>query len=143
MRRISNTLVIAGLAVALAAGAALRPGAAEAGFEAETLQLINVYRAQQGLSAMQPDPQLAGLALSHGEHMRATGKISHDGFSARRRQSGYRSCAENVAMNRGGAEAVVARWVGSSGHNRNLLRSGLRHAGLARSGPFVVFIACG
>ena len=112
-------------------------------FEARVLQEVNQYRAQNGRSALVIDKQASSLAAQHTRKMAAANKLSHDGFSSRRRQSGYRACAENVAFGTRTPETVVASWKRSSAHNANLLKRQLKVAGISQQGAFVTFFACG
>jgi uncharacterized protein YkwD len=112
-------------------------------FELRVIEEVNKYRARNGRSPLVLDQRAHSLAAQHTRRMAAANKLSHDGFSSRRRQSGFRACAENVGFGRRTPEALVASWKQSSAHNANLLKRQLKVAGVSQEGSFVTFLACG
>jgi uncharacterized protein YkwD len=112
-------------------------------FETRTLHLINSYRAQRGLPALQIRENLYLLSKQHSRHMAATNYMSHDGFYDRYLLSGFSTCVENVAWNYPTPSWLVQGWKSSSGHNANLLNSRIQYAGMTRSGAYATFFACG
>ncbi len=101
--------------------------AALAGDETQALQLVNAFRAQNGLGPLLVSPTLNTMAAWMSEDMSRTGVLSHVdslGRSPYQRavQCGYPGgAAENAAMGYPSASAVVQGWIGSDGHRRNLL----------------------
>ena len=61
--------------------------------------------------------------------------MSHDGFSQRLRQCEFGTGSENVAWNYPTGEAVVAGWMNSSGHRRNILGN-YTHCGIGYDAPY-------
>ena len=59
--------------------------------------------------------------------------LSHNGFSDRCAEIGYRSCAENVLYNydasAGGPVASMTQWYNSDGHRNNLMNPGYSKVG--------------
>jgi len=94
--------------------------------ETDILILINQYRQKKGLPALQENSVLQQMAQAHSRDM-ASGKVpfSHDGFDERvaGAKSGIpalRSFSENVAEGYTDAAGVVAGWLKSKGHRRNI-----------------------
>jgi uncharacterized protein YkwD len=116
-------------------------------FGAETLGLINAYRARRGLSALVPHPTLQSLARQHSQYQASRRRLSHDGFrqrSAKAAAAGLtRRCAENAGRDYRNARQLFSGWRGSSGHHRILLLPHLRYAGVSVVGRFSTFFACG
>ena len=112
----------------------------------QVLQLVNVARATGGMcgSTLHPaspplalNPKLNAAAQAHADDMAERSYYSHqsqDGRSAndRMRAQGYQSAitAENIAAGQQSAEEVVAGWLKSAGHCRNILMPDLREIGL-------------
>ena len=115
----------------------------EGGFESSLRELINGYRQQTGLGHLVFDPQLYQLAQTHSTNMQEVDVLSHDGFQDRYDASGYRTCVENVAWNYPTPESLLSGWQNSSGHDRNLLNQNISFVGVARTGPYTTFFACG
>ena len=115
--------------VAHAAGTAPTPAG-------EVVDLTNAERAKAGCPALQVDPRLTAAAQLHSEDMAANNYFSHtslDGrsFVDRIRAQGYPSPgAENIAKGYRTAAAVMAGWMGSDGHRRNILNCSLRAIGV-------------
>jgi len=90
----------------------------------EVVRLTNAFRAKNGLPALEHQPNLDALSKEHSQNM-ASGRtpFGHDGFSERVKRYGfsYRSAAENVAQNYGGADKAVNQWINSAGHRKNML----------------------
>ena len=88
----------------------------------------NARRAKAGLSPLALDPGLEAAAAEHARDMADRRKMSHkggDGSSPfeRMKQQGYRyqAAAENVAYGFDDVDAVMAGWLRSPGHRRNIL----------------------
>ena len=100
------------------------------------LALVNAERAAAGCPAVTADEGLAAVARAHSADMRDRGYFSHvdpegrDPF-ARARAAGVGSArAENIARGQADAAAVMAAWMDSPGHRRNVLDCGLRTLGV-------------
>ncbi len=97
--------------------------------ESEVYRLTNAERAGLGCPAARLDQNLADAARAHSVEMAHTGVFGHpaaDGTDPgeRMRRAGYdigRGWAENIAHGQPSAAAVVAAWLGSTGHRANIL----------------------
>lgn len=114
--------------------------------ELQTFELVNTERAKQGLRPLVWDGELTRMARLHSENMARQNFFNHqspDGQGLRDRAraggiSGFKRLGENLAYNKGFADAAgcaVVGWMHSEGHREHLLdgeftRSGL---GVARS----------
>jgi len=90
--------------------------------------LINEYRASQGLTPLVWNDEVAEVCAIHSGDM-ANGNVAfgHDGFddriSALRNSLSFGGSAENVASNQGNsdpAEVAVNSWLNSPGHLENI-----------------------
>lgn len=129
------------LAAAPTASDALSDGGA-APYARHLATLINEYRSDRGLPALQLVGDLSALASEHSSTMAASGRLSHDGFYDRFDRTKARICVENVGMNFPHAEAQLDGWRASPGHHRNLLEPKVQRMGIARTRSFVTFFAC-
>jgi len=124
--------------------AVLAPGEHAAGPYARHLaQLINDYRARNGLAPLDLVADLNLLAAEHSAQMAEMRRLSHDGFRGRFDRTTARLCVENVGVNFPHAEAQLDGWRASPGHHRNLLEAKIVRMGIAQSRNFVTFFACG
>jgi hypothetical protein len=95
--------------------------------ETQALQLINTFRAQNGVAPLLVSPTLNTAAAWKSEDMAGTGILDHTDSAGRSPyqravQCGYPGgAAENAAMGYPTASAVVQAWINSDGHRRNLL----------------------
>lgn len=103
----------------------------------EVLRLVNVARADAGQPPLVWNPALAEAAQAHAEDMVTNGYFSHasqDGrsFSTRARDAGYDAfpSGENIASGYPTPEAVMAGWIDSDGHRRNILSAGSNEIGV-------------
>ncbi|SDO12126.1 Cysteine-rich secretory protein family protein [Lutimaribacter pacificus] len=136
LRRLAPVLLAAMAAGVARADCALPPDAqAQA---AQVVALVNGERQRHGLPALAQSGALAGAAGDHSCFMAATGRMSHTGrggrkLGARLRDAGYgyRAAAENVAHGYRDAGGVVAGWMQSDGHRRNILMRDVTQAGAA------------
>ncbi|GAA4004876.1 hypothetical protein GCM10022631_14940 [Deinococcus rubellus] len=119
---------------------------ASSGFAAEVLRLTNQARAQGGSCggvAYAPAPALSWNALlatsaqAHAADMAARNFFDHtnpDGrtFDQRITAAGYlwRSLAENIAAGQQTPAEVVASWIASTGHCKNILNASLKELGV-------------
>jgi len=103
--------------------------------------LINDFRARNDRGQLRPNALLEQAAAGHARDMAANDFMGHrgsdgSGVRARGRAQGYRACwfGENVARGQTSARQVVAAWIDSPAHRRNLLNRRAAEYGLAR-GP--------
>ncbi len=126
-----------------------QPPSAEtiAAWEAELLGLVNAVRASghtcpggerhAPTAALVRNPALDGAARGHSSWMAEVGRLSHEGrggssVGARLADSGYawRRAAENVAAGRPRPADVLAQWLGSAGHCRELMNPASSETGI-------------
>jgi uncharacterized protein YkwD len=94
--------------------------------ESQVLEEINKYRTEHGMKPFKEEPSIIAGARKHSNDM-ATGKVpfGHDGFDQRmsdlmRQLAPANACAENVAEGANTAKEVVALWLHSPGHKKNI-----------------------
>jgi uncharacterized protein YkwD len=94
----------------------------------DVLNQVNAERSARGLAPMRYDDRLTLAAQRHSVDQAGRGQISHvgaDGSTVEVRvdRVGYpwRSVAENVAYGYPDAGSVMAVWMASDGHRRNIL----------------------
>jgi uncharacterized protein YkwD len=92
--------------------------------------LVNSERVARGLRPMTYDTKLALAAQRHSADQAQSGRMSHTGSDGStmveridRVGFAWRSAAENVAYGYGTPAAVMAGWMNSDGHRRNILSS--------------------
>jgi uncharacterized protein YkwD len=113
-----------------------KPEPRAAGPAAEVVVLTNRERAEAGCRALTVDDRLSAAAQGHSEDMAEQGFFSHtslDGrdFVDRIRATGYPSPgAENIARGQTSAREVMADWMDSPGHRRNILDCELTEIGV-------------
>jgi uncharacterized protein YkwD len=136
------------IALLLAGAAFLAPAQAQQNVERAERQLFNVinqYRASQGLSEVKKDARLTAAARQHASLLAAKGTLSHQlpleaSLSGRAHQAGvrFRSLAENVAQG-SDARNLCEQWIHSAPHRANLLDSDMDSMGIGiaeRDGTF-------
>lgn len=104
------------------------------------LDLINAYRAQNGVAVLSVSGSLNQAAAWMAKDMADNNYFSHTdslgrSFSTRLGQCGVQSGGgENIAAGtyRSSAQDAFTAWRNSSGHNANMLRSSFRQIGIAR-----------
>ncbi len=108
------------------------------GAQARALEEINRFRNQNGHADLAHDERLDRAAKSHATAMAVEDFFSHTGadgsiIGERVSRAGYvwRLVAENIAAGIDDPVKVVAMWIASPGHRKNMLMPGLVHAGLA------------
>ncbi len=90
----------------------------------------NAERVDAGCDPLGFDPRLAAAAQAHSEDMAENGYLSHTGLDGstpeeRIRDAGYPDPGgENIARGQETAAEVVADWMASPGHRRNILDCG-------------------
>ncbi|SLN47281.1 Cysteine-rich secretory protein family protein [Roseivivax jejudonensis] len=129
----------------LLTAALLLPAVVQAG----PADIINQYRAQNGLPALRYDRTLEAVAKDHAVDMVRGNFFSHRGsdgskVSTRAKRHGYNYCrvAENLAKGYGRAGDVVRGWIGSPAHRRNMLLRDVRDYAMvkAQGGVWVMVV---
>ncbi|MEM8868919.1 MAG: CAP domain-containing protein [Pseudomonadota bacterium] len=127
-------------------GAITLTGPAWANVRDSIFELTNAVRAGQGISTLELEPNLTQAAQGHAETMARLDELSHTAggtnLASRVLATGYRfrRLAENIAYRSGPDDAMAARimeqWMGSPGHQANILDTRLRQigVGVSRSG---------
>lgn len=94
----------------------------------DMLDRVNAERFARGLPPMRLDDRLVLAAQDHSDDQAQRGRMSHigaDGSTLEERvhrvRYEWRSIAENVAFGFTDAAAVMAAWMASDGHRRNIL----------------------
>jgi len=105
-----------------------------------TLAAINAERAAQNRAPLVYNTKLEAAARAHAEDMVRAGFFAHAGsdgsdIGQRLDRVGYRYCfgAENIAAGQRSLPEVMASWLGSRGHRRNILHRQAEAVGLARA----------
>jgi uncharacterized protein YkwD len=106
-------------------------------FEEQVVALVNAERASVGCPSLAVDTRLATAARAHSTDMATRGYFDHTtpegvSFVARIDREGYSwsYVAENIAVGQQDPASVMASWMDSDGHRRNILNCGLRHIGV-------------
>lgn len=88
--------------------------------EIEIMELINAYRINEGLNALNDHNTVKAVAYTHTDYMRVVNNVSHDNFFQRKQSLQANASAnivsENVAYGFNSAESVVNAWVNSPTH---------------------------
>lgn len=92
--------------------------------ELEVLDLVNDYRFANDLPQLEFLDEISMQAQTHNLHMIKSNEVCHDDFAARYsvlvNTIKAKTVSENVAFGYRTAEAVVAAWIKSDGHKKNL-----------------------
>ncbi|MCS6879762.1 MAG: CAP domain-containing protein [Oscillochloridaceae bacterium] len=103
----------------------------------QVLALVNAERARAGCQPLSLEPRLMQAAQRHSEDMAVNNFFGHVGSNGstlvqRVNAVGYpwSALAENVAAGYPTAEAVMAGWMSSEGHRRNILNCRYVHIGV-------------
>ena len=132
--------LLAVLAIAVLAAVDTRAATALDSEEQTFLNIINDYRAAEGLGTLALDPQLNDVALWMANDLASNNYFSHtdslgrDPF-VRMDQIGYAYNTwrgENLVAGTEGAQASFEMWTGSPGHNANMLGEHYTVIGIAR-----------
>ncbi|WP_179337727.1 CAP domain-containing protein [Winogradskyella ludwigii] len=93
--------------------------------EIEIMSLINAYRINEGLSALQHHPTVKAVASTHTDYMIEVDNVSHDNFFLRKQSLQENADAnvvsENVAYGFSSAQSVVNAWIASPSHLDNII----------------------
>jgi uncharacterized protein YkwD len=107
--------------------------------------LINQQRQHYNLQPLRFDVRIQRAATKYVQVMASADQLSHtigSDIGSRITVEGYdwSTCGENIAWNYVGAQAVVAGWMASPGHRRNILDAHYRDTGIAMAnngnGPY-------
>jgi hypothetical protein len=105
-------------------------GAAQADFESEVIELVNIERETRNLHPLSYNQELTVAARRHSQDMGDRNYFSHTTpkpeeikFNERITDAGYnyQTCGENIAAGYATPEAVVDGWMNSDGHRENIL----------------------
>ena len=105
--------------------------------EQDLVNLTNAARKKEGLRELQPHPSLFQSARLHAANMAKQDKLDHelDGKTMFDRlqavEYGVESAAENIAHKQTTPRKVMASWMESEGHKKNILTGDFRHIGVA------------
>ncbi|MFF5445597.1 CAP domain-containing protein [Streptomyces sp. NPDC012888] len=109
---------------------------------ARVVALVNVERAKAGCPALTVNAKLTAAAQGHSKDMAAHGNMSHTGSDGsdpgtRITRAGYAwsTYGENVAYGYGTPEQVMAGWMNSPGHRRNILNCSFKEIGVGLAQP--------
>ena len=104
---------------------------------AEMLAEVNALRRKAGAPGLRMDPALQKAAQAHAQDMLERGFFAHESPSnttvrERATKAGYkwRNIGENIAEGQKSVDEVVATWMDSPGHRRNMLEPKFRELGI-------------
>lgn len=90
-------------------------------------ELVNQHREKHGCKPLAWSADIAEVARAHSADMAAQGYFGHTNLLGetpfdrlRKANIAYRRAAENIAEGQQTAEQVLASWLSSSGHRRNI-----------------------
>jgi uncharacterized protein YkwD len=121
--------------------AAVSPASAPAGGDRRLIEqmtgIVNDHRRAAGCPALVWMQTVANAAQGHSDDMARRDYFNHEspeglGPAERLRAHGvgFRAMGENIALHPGGPREVLAQWVGSPGHRRNLDQCAYTHHGI-------------
>jgi len=103
--------------------------------EAEARDMISIYRANKGLSALKLDPALQRAAQEQALAMARADRMNHDiGGSLMSRLSGrldHTRGVENISAGYHTLAEAFSGWRDSPAHNKNMLNPDMRRMGIA------------
>ena len=127
--------------IVLAGSAAAQAKKPEAFKVSEVEQAVidgtNAQRKEKKLPELKMNPQLMAAARAHAANMAKQSKLAHelDGESVSDRvktaKYKYAAVGENIAWNPRSAKDVVAGWMNSEGHRKNILNDTFTEIGVA------------
>jgi uncharacterized protein YkwD len=92
--------------------------------ELETMTLINNYRVNIGLNALEKINHVSFKSEEHDNYMITNNVVNHDDFVARSENIikvlGAKKVSENIAYNYNSAKAAFDAWMNSEGHKQNI-----------------------
>ncbi|MFB6672480.1 CAP domain-containing protein [Streptomyces sp. NPDC056390] len=116
--------------------------AAASGDTARVLTLVNKERSKAGCSPLTMNAKLTKAAQDHSKDMASHRNMSHTGSDGsspgdRITRAGYSwsSFGENVAYGYSTPEKVMAGWMSSPGHKRNILDCSFKEIGIGLAQP--------
>lgn len=122
--------------------AAPSTAAPASGDVSRVVALVNGERGKAGCSPVTLNAKLTKAAQDHSEDMAAHRNMSHTGSDgsdagARITRAGYtwNTYGENVAYGYATPESVMAAWMASPGHKRNILDCGFKEIGVGLAQP--------
>jgi uncharacterized protein YkwD len=112
------------------------------GAAASVLKLVNSERSKVGCSPLTLNAKLTKAAQDHSKDMASHRNMSHTGSDGsspgdRITRAGYNwsTYGENVAYGYSTPESVMAGWMGSPGHKRNILNCAFKEIGIGLAQP--------
>ncbi|AWK09991.1 hypothetical protein SSP531S_57310 [Streptomyces spongiicola] len=118
------------------------PSAPASGAVARVVQLVNSERGKAGCSPLTVNAKLAKAAQDHSKDMAAHRNMSHTGSDGsnpgtRITRAGYHwsTYGENVAYGYETPEKVMAGWMSSPGHKKNILNCEFKEIGVGLAQP--------
>lgn len=106
-------------------------------YEKQVAELVNQYRAQNGLSSLVLDTELSMVARTKSLDMKNNGYFSHvspaygSPFDMMKQFNiSYHSVGENIAMGQMTPESVMQAWMNSEGHRANILNPSYTRIGV-------------
>jgi len=111
------------------AGASGVVAPADAGIEAQFVGAINRLRASKGLSQLQVNGQLTGVARSWTTQMVQAGSISHNPNLGAQVSGSWRKLGENVGVG-GDVDGLMRAFINSPAHYRNLVDPDWNYVGV-------------
>ncbi|MFB7999753.1 CAP domain-containing protein [Streptomyces sp. NPDC056002] len=112
------------------------------GYTARVLTLVNNERSKAGCSPLTMNAKLTKAAQDHSKDMASHRNMSHTGSDGsspddRITRAGYSwsSYGENVAYGYSTPEKVMAAWMSSPGHKRNILDCSFKEIGIGLAQP--------
>ncbi|MFC9910857.1 CAP domain-containing protein [Streptomyces sp. NPDC127197] len=112
------------------------------GAVARVVALVNSERSKAGCSPVTVNAKLTKAAQDHSADMASHKNMSHTGSDGsdpgeRITRAGYnwRTYGENVAYGYSSPEQVMAGWMSSPGHKRNILNCGFKEIGVGLAQP--------
>ncbi|PYZ93983.1 SCP-like extracellular protein [Salipaludibacillus keqinensis] len=105
--------------------------------EQRVIELTNNHRRQAGLSDLQADAELSGVARKKSTDMQQNNYFSHTSPTygspfdmIRDHGISYNAAGENIAQGQTTPEQVVQAWMDSPGHRENILNGNFTHIGV-------------
>ncbi len=113
------------------------PSASDKTLIDEVFRLLNSHRMANGRAPLTYDPALEQAIQGHCRHMAEHPFFDHaapeaevQSFTTRARLCGANASGENIAYNQANPDAVMKSWMGSAGHNQNMLSANYRRVGI-------------